>query len=252
MDLAFDALSLNPPIRTSTPVYAQQATGGYHAGQTSPGLPPYSVSDISQALDISRSLMDETGDPATPRLHYKSLITPEISEKWDARTEADMESLADNFYRLGLMGRCLDVWGQSHQWIESTTAQIDRVRKTILLRQILEKWRAACDLQLALPATADRHFKLSQQHRVLALWLERTRVRSLERREEAWVKEQDQVLTKNTWRKWRVEVVRRRTERWQKEVGKKEKSFVKQKRQVLVAKIFEVSSLWHSNFLIKS
>lgn len=243
VDLAFDALSLNPPIRTSTPVYAQQPVScGHQTGRSSPGLPPYSVSDISQALDLSTSLMGDTEGPATPRLQHKMALTPDTAEKWDTKTTNDMESLAANFYRLGLLGRCLDVWVQSHQWLRSTTSHIDRVRETILLRQTMEKWRAGYDLQLALPATADRHFKLSRERRTLSLWLERTRVKGLDRTLAGWVNQKDQMDVRKTWKRWRVEVVRRRTERWQKEVGKKERGFVKKKRQSLAAEMFDVSS----------
>lgn len=242
VDLAFDALSVNPPIRTSTPVYAQQPLYRNSAGRTSPGLPPYSVSDVSRAVDQSTSLMDEIDDPVTPRLKHNTELAPEVMAKWDSKTNLDMEALADNFYRLGLMGRCLDVWSQSNQWIQSTSSQIDRVRNTILLRQTMEKWRAACDLQLALPATADRHFKLSQERHALGVWLENTRVRGLERKRKNWENQKDEVQLRETWRKWRVEVVKRRTERWQKEVGKKERKFVAEKRHTLVADIFNVST----------
>ena len=240
---AFDALNIHPPIRTSTPVYAQYHRDSPADGEdadteadaeVSPGLPPYSVSDVSHGLDTLPS------DPATPRPRHVELAVDTL-EKWDARTEREMEALADEFHRLGLICRCLDVWSRAYDWIKSTSDQIDSVRNKILLRQVMAKWLEAHEYQLSLPATADQHRQLHLQRSALRRWAERAKVQRLGRDADAFalVKEEEQM--RRTWGRWRVEVTRRRTERWQKEVGKKERLFVRRRNAMLVTNTFDVS-----------
>jgi len=248
LDHAFDALSMNPPIRTSTPVYAQYHHGSHVNGddadadadteaETSPGLPPYSVSDVSHGLDTTMP-----SNPSTPRPRH-FVLGPDMMEKWDARTEREMEALADEFHRLGLMGRCLDVWSRAYDWIRSTTDQIDSVRNKILLRRVLQKWSEACEYQLSLPATADRHRQLYLRKIALERWVERVRVKKLERAAEGFVLDKEEEQVKRAWKRWRIEVTRKRTERWQREVGKKETSFVRKRNALLVTNTFDVSCL---------
>ena len=110
--LDYDILTLNPPLRTSTPVYAQEAV-------ISPPLPPYSVSEISEALDDASSIDFDRTDrdrSATPRADTHGVVRDRRE-----RTEkelAEMELLADSFYHTGLLGRCLDVWAQANQWVQ--------------------------------------------------------------------------------------------------------------------------------------
>jgi protein SFI1 len=100
--LDYDFASLTAPIRTSTPVYAR--------GRGSPTLPPYSVSDVSETLD-----MDTEGDDhGTPRAVNRQLEVEEL----DADVMREMERRADEFYETGLRGRCWDVWAQASDWVQ--------------------------------------------------------------------------------------------------------------------------------------
>lgn len=92
--------SFNPPMRTSTPVYAQEYAYG-------PPLPPYSVSDLSRSDVFDRS--------ATPKAGVVSWNEGKSMEEW---VTEEMERKADEFYRTGLLGRCWDVWAGSNQWIQ--------------------------------------------------------------------------------------------------------------------------------------
>lgn len=237
LSLGFDQLSLNP-VRTSTPVYALHHRGSKdedEESETSPGLPPYSVSDISHGLDTTIP-----SDPSTPRAQTEPLVLEPL-EKWDARTEREMEALADGFYRMGMMGRCLDVWSRAYDWVKATTEQIDAVRNGILLRQMMEKWKDRYDYQLTLPATADRHRELYLQRTAVQHWAEQVKVKRLKRLADEIIADQEDLQVKRAWKRWRVEVTRRRTERWQKEVGKKERSFVRKKNIQSLANTFDVS-----------
>ena len=105
----YDAITLNPPIRTSTPVYAQEQ--GY--GRTTPPLPPYSVSGISGSLaEADSRLVDESHTPKANQATF--------TESKDELKEAvvrEMERRADEFYGTGLTGRCWDVWHRAADWV---------------------------------------------------------------------------------------------------------------------------------------
>jgi len=108
--LDYAAGPFNPPIRTSTPVYAYNE--GY--GRSTPPLPPYSVSEISGSLDEADSRLVES--LRTPRPAQAAW-----SEKKRDREDAvvrEMERRADGFYDTGLMGRCWDVWHKAESWIK--------------------------------------------------------------------------------------------------------------------------------------
>ena len=111
--LDYDALSSNAPIRTSTPVYAQEK--GYTVRGDSPPLPPYSLDDISDSLVPSDSLSAREDQSDTPKLGFAVLVD---EKAWTAHEEVEMEHRADAFYVTGLLGRCWDVWHQAHTWVE--------------------------------------------------------------------------------------------------------------------------------------
>ena len=109
----YDVTTLNPPIRTSTPVYAQEQ--GY--GRSTPPLPPYSVSEVGRSLD----------EP--PHQSVEGMHTPRASQPWLASKQEmqdavlrELERRADNFYQTGLIGRCWDVWYRSSDWIQVSGA----------------------------------------------------------------------------------------------------------------------------------
>ena len=111
---AYDALTLNAPIRSSTPVRNED---DYSHIETSPPLPPYSVSDLSESLvpDDSLSQRDTQESEDTPRGHFRPLTIDH--QRWDKEEEEEMIMRADLFHRTGLMGRCWDVWFQAYRWV---------------------------------------------------------------------------------------------------------------------------------------
>lgn len=237
----YDLMTLNPPVRTSTPV---NALSGRHTGrgtknmdEDSPDLPPYSVSDISQILDLTRE-----AEPSTPKARTASLARDVQESAWTRQQVLDAEHRADEFHRLGLLGRCLDVWTQSYDWVKSTTDQIDRVRSTLLLRQSFIKWKDAYEYQLTLPGTADRHRRLHLTLQVMQKWQERIKVVNLRRKEITYETQKGEVEKRNAWKKWRMLLGKRRTERWQKDVAKKEKLFKRAKDAQMLNDSFEVGN----------
>jgi len=111
----YDVVTLNPPIRTSTPVYAQEQ--GY--GRATPPLPPYSISEVDESLYEPDSRLAE------------SLLTPRpASAPWPGRKDdlhdeviREMERRADEFYRTGMVGRCWDVWHRAVDWFQVRLAR---------------------------------------------------------------------------------------------------------------------------------
>jgi len=96
----YDFASLTAPIRTSTPV---------NRCRTSPPLPPYSVSDVTEGMD-SHTL----GDHGTPRAALRDLEVEEL----DANVIRELERRADEFFETGLRGGCWDVWAQASDWVQ--------------------------------------------------------------------------------------------------------------------------------------
>ena len=243
-DISIEEEIIEPPIRTSTPVYAQGRLGGdgvtmgLRARSNSPDLPPYSVSDISQILDTAHSDNDE---PSTPRIHARSPILQTPSrDKWNDQTLKEMERRADEFYKLGLLGRCWDVWFASHTWLETTIGQIDMVRRKILLRQALIKWKDATEYQLGLPGTADSHRRLHLQSMAMKRWIERIREKRLDVQAEQLLTSLMKKRQRKIWTRWRVSVVEKRTERWRKAIHRKEREFARVKNKRVLFETFSV------------
>ena len=106
--LDYDAISLNPPIRTSTPVYAQEK------GRTTPPLPPYFVSDVGEVFkDMDTASTLDDSNVTLPTRHWTTDEKQLIEEM-----TREMVTRADEFYQTGLIGRCWDVWTQSFEWVK--------------------------------------------------------------------------------------------------------------------------------------
>lgn len=106
-----DSLSFDPPIRTSTPVFAQYPRSGY--------LPDYTPSDVSQDLEQTIEGFSAV-DLSTPRAQTKQTLQ---TVSWVDRIDDlppdvknQMEQKADTFYAYGLTWRCWNMWFKTSEW----------------------------------------------------------------------------------------------------------------------------------------
>ena len=236
----FDALEFNPPARTSTPVFAQIEKDrhlSHRKASLSP--PPYSVSvsDVSGALATDQD--EDLDGPSTPRVRAVRDLEDVIElDRWDEQTQRQMDRRADDFYEIGLMGRCWDMWAQSYHWVKSTTDQIDRVRSGLLLRQALQKWRKTYEEHQAAISRANKHHETTLQRHTLRTWVDKRRERAAERTEDRFREHK----VRKIWAHWRAGMIHRRTMRWQKEVSAKERAFRRAREANTLAEVFTVGS----------
>lgn len=104
----YDFITLDTPIRTSTPVRAR--------GGKSPPLPPYTESDLS----VTSRPADDPDGPSTPRAVDQRLRADDsdVGDEVDEDVLWDMERKATEFYETGLRGRCWDVWTAASDWVQ--------------------------------------------------------------------------------------------------------------------------------------
>lgn len=129
---------------------------------------------------------------------------------------------------------------------KETGRQIDSVRSRILLQQTLIRWRAMHQHVLDLPNTANAHRAHHLQSQTLQRWIKRLRDKQLDQRAARYAEEQTRIHTARIWRRWRMELVRRRTERWQREMRARERGFTARKTAMLLHDVFMVSCRWTS------
>lgn len=239
-----DSLDLvGPPIRTSTPKRVRKSAG-YHvyddfskflearrANSISPTPPTYEESVTYSPINPDRTL---TATPkATEDVPY---IHP--------RELRDLEFKADQFLRLGLMGRCFSTWYQSANWIWSTSKKIEEVRNMLLIRQHLHKWQEALEINLSRPATADAHYQMSAKKKAIEKWLRKARERRRDRRlletEQAIIRAADATATRTAWKTWRERLIKKRTKRWEKDLRRREKLASQQFRKTELERVFNV------------
>lgn len=240
-----DSLDLvGPPIRTSTPRKARKSSG-YHVyddfskfldtrrtSSLSPTPPTYEESVTYSPINPDRTL---TATPkATDDVRY---IHP--------RELRDLEFKADQFLRLGLMGRCFSTWYQSADWIWSTSNKIQEVRNMLLLRHHLHRWQEVLEVNLSRPATADAHYQMSSEKKVIEKWLnkarERRRDRRLQKTEQAVTRAIDHAASQAAWKLWREKLVKKQTKRWEKDLKRREKQALQQLRKTELERTFNVS-----------
>lgn len=209
------------PIRTSTPVFSQTP----HR-KTSPIPPTYSESE----LETSRSMTAGFSTPK-PRRTAREL---------NPAYAAELEAQADAFHRLGLLGRCFEVWLQSEDWIRRTTEQIDAVRDNLLLRETLTRWRDLHDAHLKLPGTADAHYAHRLQQQAIDQWLKKLRQKRLEAKEKQFIYAVEHVTTMRTWQTWRRKLVNRRTEIWAADLKRREAVAATKVREHALRGVFDV------------
>lgn len=240
-----DSLDLvGPPVRTSTPRKARKSAGFHihddfgklldtrRGSSLSPTPPTYEESVTYSPVNPDLTLTTTPKVPdSVPYIHPSEL--------------RDLEFKADQFLRLGLMGRCFSTWYQSADWIWSTSNKIMEVRNMLLLRQHLRQWQDALEISLSRPATADAHFQMSTGKKVIEKWLGKARERRRDRRlletEQAVTRAMDDAATRAAWKLWREKLIRKRTKRWEKDLKRREKLAVQQFRKIELERAFHVS-----------
>ena len=111
------------------------------------------------------------------------------------------------------------------------------MRDNILLRQTLVKWQTAHQYQLDLPNTADAHLVHHLQSQALQKWIRQLKDQQLLAKEEA----RTQKSVRTSWQGWRMNLIQRRTKRWQRDMRGRERDFVGKKENALLGSIFQVS-----------
>lgn len=237
---------VTPPMRTSTPVQAQFSAYRDRArpAPSTPTPPPplYSESDISQPT--LRSPIYGLTPRARIRFNSPKQVPYDIPEL-EPTVVRQMEAQADNFYRIGLLGRCWGAWYQAAEWIMRTNRRIDDVRVTICLRQALQKWHDAYEYQLALPGTADQHYAARVQTQAISQWLTKLRERRLETKAINIERTKERKALHGAWVGWRARLVKRRTKRWEEDIREREKDLVQRFDARRVAQVFDVSLRFH-------
>lgn len=230
-----------PPMRTSTPVHAQDfdwygITSRSRAMTPTP--PPYSESEANSTIISSPIKARVLDGMVTPKARQ---VLVSIDDELDAAIVREMERRADTFHRLGLLGRCWGAWSQSAAWIQRTTSQIDSVRDTILLRQSLAKWRTIHEFRLTQPGTADAHYAHKKQQEVIDRWLARLRDRRLEKLEQQYGVDRETDAKRRVWRTWRTKHVQIQTRRWEDDLKKREAVAVQHLNRNSLRRTFDVS-----------
>lgn len=235
---------VTPPLRTSTPVQAQFSAyrerdrDRARGPSVTPIPPPYTESDISQPT------LRSPISGLTPRTRNRFMTPRQIVydiPDLEPTVVRQMEAQADNFYRVGSLGRCWGMWFQATEWIMRTSARIDKVRDDILLRQTLQRWQAVHDYRLAQPGTADSHYAARVQSQAIGQWLARLRERRLETTAINMESVRERKVLHGAWVSWRTRLVKRRTKRWEEDIRERERAVVQRLDGRKVAQVFDVS-----------
>nr|XP_018260939.1 uncharacterized protein I303_06656 [Kwoniella dejecticola CBS 10117]OBR83097.1 hypothetical protein I303_06656 [Kwoniella dejecticola CBS 10117] len=231
-----DLLDFDPPMRTSTPVLRSPRYTSTHARLDPPA---YSVSDVSQALegtteDLSAlGLTNPKGKCQSPAIQQEQTWMDKLDEISESERRF-MEKKGDDFYKLGLLGRCWDMWFKTSEFYRVTYKNIPIARNNLLLRQVVEKWTHATRHQLSLPGTADRHRQLHLKLTVLRKWTKRLKDRRLRSIEATWTEERRLIEVRELFNKWKDGAERRRTEKWKIEMAEKELALSQRRNNALM------------------
>ncbi|WVQ67115.1 uncharacterized protein L199_005310 [Kwoniella botswanensis] len=233
-----DLLDFDPPIRTSTPI-GRSPKYQQHSSTNPPAYSDsISVSDTNQLVDQATEDFSALGlGFVTPRPKNKGTYSPVIlnepERSWidrvDEITEGKrkcMEKKADDYYNLGLMGRCWDMWFKTSEFYRVTYKNIPIARDNLLLRQVIEKWTKAARYQLSLPGTADQHRQLHLKLSVMRKWAERIKEKRLSLLESKWSAEQRLKEIFELFQVWKAGAERRRMERWKGDMAQRVSRFV--------------------------
>ncbi|ODN77665.1 hypothetical protein L202_04816 [Cryptococcus amylolentus CBS 6039] len=236
MTVEEDLISFDPPIRTSTPIYAQHQ-------HYSRGPPAYTASDISRALEDTADGFSALG-LSTPKQRQREMDAPQtISwvdqiDELSIESRRQMEEKADVFYNYGLLWRCWNMWFKTSEWYRFTYKNITTARNNLLLRQALEKWQHRTRNTLSLPPVADHHYSTTLKKGIFKLWLLRIKQRNLVERETQLVATVEERARKRVWHKWEMRWKKRREDRWRTEMAEKEIGFAQKMRKARLASVF--------------
>lgn len=226
-----DTMGFPTSVRTSTPTSERRFLPSQlrDRGQSSP------TRGVSSADERHSSTTDFDVSP------IKRQAAPRLRDV-DPATLRLMELRAETFLRLGLLGRTWSVWFEASDWISRTVKQIDTVRNDLLLKQYFTKWQALSGRQAALQGVADAQYARHLELQVVDRWQRRladVRLDQLERRFEAHL---DNNLARSAWKAWRTLAIKRRTERWEQDLKRREVAFTTRSNTQLVTKAFDA---WH-------
>ncbi|WVR07735.1 hypothetical protein IAU60_004778 [Kwoniella sp. DSM 27419] len=230
--------SFTPPMRTSTPVFAR--TPRYQqAGRPS----AYSLSDVDQIVDQSTEDLTALG-LSTPK--GSAIVLPSTSPTWYDRLEElperdrrAMERKAGDFYALGLMGRCWDMWTKTSEFYRVAYRNIPVARDNLLLRQLLERWSQATRRQLTHANTAEQHRSLQLKEAVLRRWQEAAREHQLGLLQDHWSRQRDNRHLMAAFHRWKAAGEKKRTDRWKMDMADKELRFSERRDGFLVRRILK-------------
>lgn len=246
-----DLLSFDPPIRTSTPIFAQYPRSGYP--------PDYTASDVSQDLEQATEEFSTLG-LSTPKAQTKqTLQTVSWVDRIDdlpLEMKRQMEQKADTFYMYGLTWRCWNMWFKTSEWYrvshlsfsfrgptditQITYKNIITARNNLLLRQMLERWHKSSRRLLSLPPIADRHREQHLKSATLKTWMTKLKERDLDRMEQRLTRRKEVERIRKALAHWKRKWDDRRTERWKKDMAERELGFIERRRENHILTVFQV------------
>ncbi|OXB35472.1 hypothetical protein J007_04817 [Cryptococcus neoformans] len=229
-----DLLSFDPPIRTSTPIFAQYPRSG--------NPPDYTASDVSQDFEQATEEFSTLG-LSTPKAQTKqTLQTISWVDRIDdlsLEVKNQMEQKADAFYTYGLTWRCWNMWFKTSEWYRITYKNIITARNNLLLRQMLERWHKSSHRLLSLPPIADRHCGQHLKSATLKMWMTKLKERELDRMEQRLTRKKEVESIRKVLAHWKEKWEDKRTERWKKDMAERELGFIERRRKNQISAIFQ-------------
>lgn len=246
-----DLLSFDPPIRTSTPIFAQYPRSG--------NPPDYVASDVSQDFKQATEEFSTLG-LSTPKAQTKqTLQTISWVDRIDdlsLEVKNQMEQKADAFYTYGLTWRCWNMWFKTSEWYrvrhlsfsfygpaditQITYKNIITARNNLLLRQMLERWHRSSHRLLSLPPIADRNRGQHLKSATLKMWMTKLKERDLDRMEQRLTRKKEVESIRKVLAHWKGKWDDKRTERWKKDMAERELGFIERRRKNQISEIFQV------------
>ncbi|WVO21178.1 uncharacterized protein IAS62_002484 [Cryptococcus decagattii] len=229
-----DSLSFDPPIRTSTPVFAQYPRTGYP--------PDYTASDVSQ--DLEQTIEEFSAvDLSTPTAQTKQTLQTvswvDLVDDLPLDAKSQMEQKADTFYAYGLTWRCWNMWFKTSEWYRITYKNIITARNNLLLRQMLERWHKSSCRLLSFPPIANRHRERHLKSATLKTWMTKLKERDLDRLEQQLTGRKEIKRIRKAFAHWKGKWDDKRTERWKKDMAERELGFIERRRKNQISAVFQ-------------